>query len=133
MSEVTFTVLGFYEDSGQSFAMHVQAEDGTDAMRKVAEAHVKSDNGEACTLLAAICGTLHDRSEVMEGHERDFGAMTFAGESVVDAKTYLTNFEVDEPLILDAKTHLDIMDIDRAVDAANDAAWKSLEQQGDKE
>jgi len=92
--EVTFTVLGFYEDNGQSFAIHVQAKDGIDAMRKVALDHVNSDKG-SCTLLAAICGTLHDRSASNEGEERVFGAMTFAGECVVEAETYLTNFDED--------------------------------------
>lgn len=89
MSEVTYTVLGYHESNGQVFAIHVEAKDGTDALRKVAEGD--SDQAD-CILFAALCGKIHEEITHHEG-AHNYGAITFAGESVVDAETYLTNFE----------------------------------------
>jgi hypothetical protein len=88
VNKATFTVIGFYEESGEIYSEYVEARDGTDAMRVVAESMKGKD---ALNLVVAICGKL--RQDV-EGDDiaRAFGTATYAGESITDTETYLSIF-----------------------------------------
>lgn len=72
-----YSVFGFYEESGQSFLDHVQANNEHDAMR------VSAESRPDATYLCAMAGLLRERAGV-----------AFAGEGVVDAQTILEQSDV---------------------------------------
>lgn len=72
-----YTVIGYYEENGQTFSHHVDATSPQNAFFKVAQEH-----SSAC-LIATLDGHLEEGKDI-----------TFAGESVVDAETILSQPDV---------------------------------------
>lgn len=72
----TYSVIAMYEHTGQVVCDHVEASSGQEALRVVAK------DREDCSLIVAIAG---EHSDIKD--------MTFAGDGVVDAASYL---ELDE-------------------------------------
>lgn len=72
-----YSVFGFYEETGQSFLDHVQANNEFDAMR------VSAESRPDATYLCAMAGLLRESTGV-----------AFAGEGVVDAQTILEQSDV---------------------------------------
>ena len=68
-----YTVIGFYESSGQIFAHHVESDNLMGAFVVAAE---RMDNDPDATMVCALPG------HVMEGED-----LLFPGEGVVDALT----------------------------------------------
>lgn len=79
-----YTVLIHHEDSRQIAAHHVEAEDGQQALYKVAKEH----GGE---LIVAIAGEVHEAFAAKE--ETEVGTLTFAGEGLVEAQEYIEMIE----------------------------------------
>lgn len=75
-----YTVLIHHEDSREIAAHHIDADDGQDALYKVAKEH----GGE---LIVAISGEVHEAFAAKE--ETDVGTLTFAGSGLVDAQEYI--------------------------------------------
>lgn len=67
-------------------AHHVEAEDGTEALRKIAKAF----NGE---LVIAIAGAHGEPNH--ESDEHKVGTLTFPGDGLVECDEYLKAFEED--------------------------------------
>ena len=79
-----YTVLVYHEHSRQVAAHHVEAEDGMDALRKIA----KVVDGE---LVVAIAGEHREAHHQSEEHKD--GTLTFAGDGLVECDDYLKLFE----------------------------------------
>ena len=73
-----FTVILMYEENGQVCADEVTAKTGEEALLKAA----KDPEREGCSLICAIKGKTE-------------GKLTFAGEGVVDASSYIETMEED--------------------------------------
>ena len=76
-SQSEFSVLGFYEESGQTFLHHVLAETPNAAFAVVANRHRD----------AVLIATL-------DGHIKEGAGVTFSGESLVDAEAVLEQPDV---------------------------------------
>lgn len=72
-----FSVIGYYEENGQTFLDHVDATNGRVAMSVCA-----SDRPDS-TIVCAL-----------EGHVSEGAGIDFAGEGVVDAETILEQPDV---------------------------------------
>lgn len=72
-----FTVIGYYEESGQIFAHHVEANNSQHAFYVVAQ-----EFPDACFVVA------------IKGHQCEEQSLTFPGEGVVDAETVLEQEDV---------------------------------------
>lgn len=79
-----YTVLIYHEDSRQIAAHHVEAEDGKDALYKVAKEH----GGE---LIVAVAGECHEA--FAEEDETKVGTMTYPGDGLVDAQSYIETID----------------------------------------
>lgn len=73
-----FTVIGFYEDSGQIFSHHVQAKDGLAAFSTVAQSYPSAE------FVAALPGHLKENAN----------ELFFPGDSLVSAETVIAQPEV---------------------------------------
>lgn len=79
-----YTVLIHHEDSREIAAHHVDADDGQDALYKVAKEH----GGE---LIVAIAGECKEATHASE--EGKPGEIVFAGSGLVDAQEYIELIE----------------------------------------
>ncbi len=81
MQQKPFTVIGYFEDNGQSVCEHVQANNGIHAFWVAAQAK------PTLTMVVALLGHLTECE----------GSVIFPGEGVVDAKTIIDQPEVFGP------------------------------------
>ena len=79
-----YTVLIHHKDSGEIAAHHVDADNGQDALYKVAKEH----GGE---LIVAIAGECKEATHASE--EGEPGEIVFAGSGLVDAQEYIELIE----------------------------------------
>lgn len=76
-AEYKYTVIGYYEDSGQTFCHHKNSNSPQNAFYQVASEY------ESAVLIS-----------VVSGHLSEGNGIDFAGDSLVDAKTVLSQPEV---------------------------------------
>lgn len=81
-----YTVILWHEDSRQTAAHHIEAENGQDALYKAA----KEYGGE---LVVAIAGECKEATHVTE--EGVPGELMFPGEGLVEAQEYIEMIEED--------------------------------------